>query len=350
MDFRHDEWVTAADNASTVGESWHRESGAVLLVAPTGTLLAALVTAIPGAIAGDGREVDVGSSAVSTVVLVGSSMPRGGANVDGLDRWMVPSEARRWLALAAAAEASHVVLISSAMVYGAWPNNAVPIPSVAALRPEPANGLAVACGEVERLVAQWSKEKTGRSVTVLRPTLVVHEGQKNWLRSTPWGGRGPALTDPEPPRQFLHLADLVAGVATAVDTEHDGVLDVAPDGWLAAERVRALAGPAPRLVVPGFVARAFQRRRWGGGLLVPFAGILPYLEHPWVVSNDALKTLGWVPAWTNEEAFVAASPAGTFTSMSPKRRQALSLGVAAGALAMVAGGLVMALRRSTKNR
>jgi len=323
----------------------------VLVVGPSGAFLDDLGAAIPGAVTAAAIDPPgAGRSDVSAVVLLGSPMPRGGINVDGLDRWMVPADVRRALAQAATADIAHVVLVSSAMVYGAWPNNAVPISSDAALRPEPQNGLAVACGEAERLVAQWAAEQSGRTATVLRPSLVVHERQRNWLRGTPWGGRGPALIDPEPPRQFVHLADLVEAVAIAVRTSHDGVLDVAPDGWLASEQVRSLAGPAPRLAVPGVVARALQRRRWGTGPLVPFAGVLPYLEHPWVVSNDALKALGWVPGWTNEEAFVAASPAGTFTSLSPKRRQALSLGVAAGSLVAVAGGVALVLRRSARRR
>ncbi len=286
-------------------------------------------------------------AAEGVTVLAGEPFPGPGAGIDGLGRWIDPAAVRRALAQLDDAT-THVVLVSSAMVYGAWPNNPVPLTEEAVLRPEPGNGLAVACGEAERLVARWRDDRPGRSVTVLRPALVVHEGQGGWLARSPWGGRGPALVDPEPPVQFLHLDDLVTAIDLAVATRHDGVLNVAPEGWLRAEDQRALAGPAPRLALPAPLARRVRRLQWDAGPLVPFEGVVPYLCHPWVVASDALRALGWRPQWTNEEAFVAASPAGPLTGMNPKRRQMVALGGAAALIAAALAGVVVALRRADR--
>jgi hypothetical protein len=36
--------------------------------------------------------------------------------------------------------------------------------------------------------------------------------------------------------------------------------------------------------------------------------VLPYLVHPWVVANDRLKSAGWKPRHSNDEAILLATP------------------------------------------
>ena len=73
--------------------------------------------------------------------------------------------------------------------------------------------------------------------------------------------------------------------------------------------------------------------------------------HPWVIANDRLKADGWVPASSNEEAYVGAHRAGPWATLSPRRRQELTLG-AAGAvlLAGVALAATAVLRRRGAQR
>ena len=59
--------------------------------------------------------------------------------------------ARRVLDAAAAAGRAHVVVLSSATVYGAWPTNPVPLTEDAPLRPNPGCAFAVQKAEIERL-------------------------------------------------------------------------------------------------------------------------------------------------------------------------------------------------------
>ena len=49
----------------------------------------------------------------------------------------------------------HVVALSSATVYGAWPNNPMPLTEDAPLRPNPDVAYAVQKSYVEHLVADW---------------------------------------------------------------------------------------------------------------------------------------------------------------------------------------------------
>ena len=56
---------------------------------------------------------------------------------------------------------------------------------------------------------------------------------------------GQRFGEDDPPAQFLHLDDLASAVVLAAEQQLDGVYNVAPDGWVAGERVRALAGAVP---------------------------------------------------------------------------------------------------------
>ena len=75
---------------------------------------------------------------------------------------------RRLLADADAAGVRSLVVLSSAMVYGAGPDNPVPLTEEAAIRPEPALPYAVARAELERLVADYRDDGADRTVAVLR--------------------------------------------------------------------------------------------------------------------------------------------------------------------------------------
>ena len=79
----------------------------------------------------------------------------------------------------------------------------------------------------------------------------------------------------------------------AVERELDGVYNVAPDGWVPGERVRALSGEVPRIKLPERLAEIVARLRWRfqRGPIPP--GMRSYTRWPWLVANDRLKAEGW---------------------------------------------------------
>ena len=76
--------------------------------------------------------------------------------------------------------------------------------------------------------------------------------------------------------------------------------------------------------------------------------MLAYVAHPWVVANDRLRSVGWEPGFSNEEAYVAGHAAGPIERLSPRRRQELALGAAAGAVAAAGVAGVAAVRRARR--
>ena len=114
---------------------------------------------------------------------------------------------------ASAVGTEHVVLLSSAVVYGAWANNPVPITEDAPLRPNPGVTVASEKAELERTAAEWRDAHPAATVALLRPTVTVSADGNGWLaRALARSGAVP-VTDDEPPAQFLDVDDL----ATAVD-------------------------------------------------------------------------------------------------------------------------------------
>jgi nucleoside-diphosphate-sugar epimerase len=248
-----------------------------------------------------------------------------------------------------AGAARHLVIVSSALVYGAWANNPVPLTEDAVLRPDVNFVYARQLAAVEQLADTWRTAAPARTVTVLRPAITMAADGTSGLARALAAGMGQRYGEEDPPAQFLHLDDLASAVTLAVERELDGVFNVAPDGFVPAEAVRALAGARPRLKLPDRLAEVVATLRWRfqRGPIPP--GLRSYTRSPWLVANDRLRAEGWRPTVTNEQAYVEGTEAKWWTMVTPKRRQELSLaGMVAGSLLLV--GLMVRITRSVRAR
>jgi nucleoside-diphosphate-sugar epimerase len=292
-------------------------------------------------------DLDGCDGTVATVVDLGSS----DYDTRAARRESATESAASTLAVADCLSAPHVVFVSSALVYGAAPNNPVPLTEDAALRPDVEFVFARQLASAEELVEQWRVTRAGRTTCVLRPAVALAAGGGSRLASALVYGFGRRLAEADPPSQFLHLDDLASAVAVAIDRGLDGVYNVAPDGWVPGERVRALSGERPRLPLPDRFSELVAGLRWRflRGPIPP--GLLPYTLEPWVVSNDRLRAAGWSPTVTNEQTYVESTEAPWWTMVSPKRRQELALGAGALLLGVVAAvGVIVGRRRFTRRR
>ena len=263
------------------------------------------------------------------------------ANIDGTERL---------LEAASTAGVGHVVVVSSATVYGAWPNNPVPLTEEASLRPNGGFVYAVHKAQIERLVADWRDDSTDRSTTVLRPAMALAEDDSSFIARSLAAAAGIRAPDLDPPVQFVHLDDIASAVDLARRNRLDGAYNVAPDGWISGELARALAGAAPRLRLPARVAARLAEWSWELRLGPIPPGLLPYTEHPWVVANDKLRAEGWVPRHSNEEAYVAGTEGSRWSMLTPKRKQELALGASGAALLLSGAGVAFLARRAQRRR
>jgi nucleoside-diphosphate-sugar epimerase len=269
-----------------------------------------------------------------------------GADLDGTGSAGVDvAGTRALLDAAGAVGVGHLVLLSSATVYGAWPDNPVPITEEAPMRPYPGLGFATHKAEVERLAAEWRWAHPGSRVATLRGPVAVAEDRIEWLAASVWSDTAVAVADPEPPQQFVHLDDLASAVDLARRATLDGPFNVAPDGWIGGAELRRLAGNEVSVRLNARVVAKLASWRWKLGRTSTPPAIVPYRSHPWVVANDRLRSEGWAPGYSNEEAFVFSHEPSGWSTVSPQRRQEIALGAAAVGLIGVLAGLVAVLRR-----
>ena len=119
--------------------------------------------------------------------------------------------------------AKHIVLLSSAMVYGAWPNNPVPLTEDTALRPDFGFAFARQLATVEQLVDDWRESADERSATVLRPVpAMAADGASSLVRALA-AGMGGRLGEDDVPAQFLHLDDIADALVLASVKKLGGV-------------------------------------------------------------------------------------------------------------------------------
>jgi nucleoside-diphosphate-sugar epimerase len=252
---------------------------------------------------------------------------------------------RRVLDAASEAGVRQIVVLSSAMVYGAWAANPVPITEDAPIRPNPDFSWAVARASVEQLAAEWGARRPDTSVAILRPTAIVTDDDLGGLARVLYSARIGVAAEGDPPVQYLHIDDLAAAVVVAVTARLDGVANVAPDGWIPPDALHDLEGPKPRVRVPSWAARAVAAARWRAGFAPVPPGVVPYTSHSWVVSNDRLRALGWRADYSNEEAWVVSHDPGPLDRMPARRRQELALVVIGVAIVGAVIGAVIVLRR-----
>jgi UDP-glucose 4-epimerase len=200
-----------------------------------------------------------------------------------------------------------LVLCSSSVVYGAWPDNPIPITEDQSRRPRPGFPYAVDKAAQEDVVAEVAGQL---QVVVARPSIIYGPDARSYLtefiRRAP--GVLPALDGLRPPIDFVHVDDVATGLLTLATEEGvEGAYNIASARWLSFDEVAAVAGlkvvPIPRRVVRPLLD--------AGARLVPAhlrapSYILDYLTFPFVTSPQKLKaTTSWSPRYSSEDALRA---------------------------------------------
>jgi len=253
---------------------------------------------------------------------------------------------------AAAAGAARLVVVSSAMVYGARADNPVPLPDDAALRADPDDGLVGDLLEVERILARTPRVHPGLRVSVVRPAALVGPGVDTVVTRHFEAPRLLTVKGVDTRWQFCHLDDLGEAVATVVEAGLDGPLTVACEGSLAWEDVEELVG-LRRLELPSGLAFATAERLHRIGMLPMPPGDLSLVVYPWVVSAQRLREAGWRPRHSNDACIRVLLEVGAGRHAVAGRRidrRDAALGAAGAAVALVATAALVRQARSRRAR
>jgi nucleoside-diphosphate-sugar epimerase len=205
------------------------------------------------------------------------------------------------LTAAAAGGVGRVVLVTSAMVYGAQPDNPVPLAETAHLGAEPDGSVVGDFIEIEQLAERSPRTNPGMAITVVRPAALVGEGIDTLVTRHFEAPRLLVVKGCAPSWQFCHVDDLVSAIELAAVGQVTGAFAVGCDGWLEQDQVEELSGMRRIELPAGFTFATAQRLHRAGITPAPVQD-LHYVVYPWVVDCAALRQAGWRPSGSNEAA------------------------------------------------
>lgn len=255
------------------------------------------------------------------------------------------------LTAAAAERVGRVVFVSTAMVYGARPDNPVPLDEDAPVEAEPDAGLVGDFLEIEQLAARAPAMHPGVEVTVLRPAALVGPGVDTVITRH---FEAPRLLTAKgcPPRwQFCHVDDLVSALELTAFGDVRGAVAVGCEGWLEQDAVEEITGKR-RFDLPATVTFSTAQRLHRIGVTPAPATDLHYVVYPWVVDTARLRSAGWRPAYDNAEALEAliAETTGRHAALGRRLARKEATLTAAGATVAVIGTAAIVRRARRKRR
>lgn len=253
---------------------------------------------------------------------------------------------------AAAAGVSHLVVITSAMVYGAKEDNPVPLDEASPQLAEDAEGIVADLVEVERVLDLARQVHPGLQVTSVRPAALVGEGLDTMISRHFEAPRLLTLKGRAPAWQFCHVEDLATAVSVVIRDDIPGVLGVGSVGTLSQAEVEEIASMRPVEMSASAATGAAERLHRLGVIPLP-ATDLAYVSFPWAVAPTTLNQHGWYPAYDNATALsiLLETVRGHHAVMSRRvERRDAAIGAAGAASAAVAVAATAALMRRRRKR
>ena len=249
----------------------------------------------------DVRDPTLAARLAGVDVLVHADMDTSAATEPRQRRALNVRGAQTVLTAAAAERVGRVVLVTSAMVYGARPDNPVPLPEDAPLLADADGSVAGDLLEVEEIARRSRRVNPGTAVTVVRPAGLVGDGVDTLLTRHFEAPRLLAVRGCAPRWQFCHVDDLVSALELAAVGDVTGDFAVGCDGSLAQDEVEELSG-LKSIELPARLTFGTAQRLHRLGVTPAQAGELRYMVYPWVVDCAALRAVGWRPSYDNASA------------------------------------------------
>ena len=197
----------------------------------------------------------------------------------------------------------HVILLSSAMVYGASPTNSIPLKDDAPLRANGEVGVVQDLLDAEEQFRQWANQSDS-CVSIVRPAVVFGDSIDTAFVRHFEAPRLLFLKGSVPAWQFVHIDDLATALECVVENSIAGVVPVGASGWLMQEEIEAISGIS-RLELPAAAVMSTASRLHHHGVTPAPAEELDFIRYPWVIDSTVLTNYGWTASWTNQRVVEA---------------------------------------------
>jgi UDP-glucose 4-epimerase len=211
--------------------------------------------------------------------------------------------------LEAAAEAGigQVLVTTSGVAYGAFPDNPDPITEDHPVRGVARFSYARDKTESDRIVQLWALQHPDVVTTIVRPCIVYGPNVDNYLVRL-WS-KAPMVVDTgniDSHTQFVHEDDVVEAISRLLLGHHAGQFNLAADGLMTRRECAELLDT--RVVrLPVWLYRALAKLYWRLRLGEAPPGGVDFELYPWILSNEKVKdTLDWTPRYSSRETFEIA--------------------------------------------
>ena len=200
----------------------------------------------------------------------------------------------------------HFVYLSSHTVYGARPDNPIPLTEGSPLRPSPDFPYAYDNLLSEQMIQEFAEEHPDIIVTVLRPCVVLGPNADNYTTrafSRPWLV---AVHDYNPPLQFVYEDDLARILTVIIKQGVPGVFNVAGEGVVFYREVAEII-KSKLIELPAFLGYPLVKLTWRLRLQrYSTAAGLDLVRYPIILSTTKLRhTTGYRFWHTSRDALVS---------------------------------------------
>ena len=211
--------------------------------------------------------------------------------------------------LEAAAEVGigQVLVTTSGVAYGAFPDNPDPITEDWPVRGVPRFSYARDKTDSDRIVQLWAHQHPDVITTIVRPCIVYGPNVDNYLVRL-WSD-APAVADVgniDRTTQFVHEDDVVEAISRLLLGRHAGQFNLAADGLMTRRECAELLDTRV-IKMPLWLYRTLAKLAWRLRQSEAPAGGVDFELYSWILSNEKVKkTLDWTPRYSSRETFLIA--------------------------------------------
>jgi UDP-glucose 4-epimerase len=211
------------------------------------------------------------------------------------------------LKAAADVEIGQVLVTTSGVAYGAFPDNPDPITEDWPVRGVPRFSYARDKTDSDRIVQLWAHQHPDVITTIVRPCIVYGPNVDNYLVRL-WSD-APAVADVgniDRTTQFVHEDDVVEAISRLLLGKHAGQFNLAADGLMTRRECADLLDT--RVIrMPLWLYRTLAKLAWHLRQSEAPAGGIDFELYSWILSNEKVKkTLDWTPRYSSRETFLIA--------------------------------------------
>jgi UDP-glucose 4-epimerase len=209
------------------------------------------------------------------------------------------------LRAASDAGTQQVLVTSSASAYGAFPDNPKPITEDWPVRGVPDFSYARHKAEADRVCQLWAAQHPDRVMTIVRPAIVFGPDVDNFIiRGWTKARFMPLIDGHDAELQLVHNDDVADALIVLLDKRAGGAFNLAADDTMSTRESAEMIGLKTKNMSLEKLHRQ-ARLAWRfhlPGVEAP-SGYVKFAAHPWVVSNERLRALGWQPKHSTREIF-----------------------------------------------